>query len=286
RRAGAGADRTRDHQRHLRRNRRAHHLAAGDAGEGARRSRGKEGREHRRRVKPGAGGHHKPAIPAGRKGMETSLYSAMRLGIVHFKAYPGIETGTGPIVETLEKIYADEFWTAVEVGWMKHYRVRNTARALLDQSHLSVAYATQPKALTNKLNLNHPDRAERQKAVDAIRDCVDEARQLGAEVVRLIAGKDPGDAVREEAKKRLVDSLCQILDYAGEEKDGLAFTLKLFDRSIDKKNLIGPAPDALDIAKAVRPDFPNFGLLVDLSHFPLLDERPEESIPLLAEHLE
>lgn len=218
--------------------------------------------------------------------METSLYSAMRLGIVHFKAYPGIETGMGPIVETLEKICADEFWTAVEVGWMKDYRVRNTARALLDQSHLSVAYATQPKALTNKLNLNHPDRAERQKAVDAIRDCVDEARQLGAEVVRLIAGKDPGDAEREEAKKRLVDSLCQILDYAGEEKDGLAFTLKLFDRSIDKKNLIGPAPDALDIAKAVRPDFPNFGLLVDLSHFPLLDERPEESIPLLAEHLE
>lgn len=218
--------------------------------------------------------------------METSMYSAMRVGIVHFKAFPGIETGVGPIVETLEKICIDDFWTAVEVGWMKDYRVRNTARHLLDQSHLSVAYATQPKVLSNKFNLNHFDKGERMKAVDAIKSCVDEARLLGAEVVRLIAGKDPGEEKREEAKKLLVDSLQQILDYAGEDKDGLSFTLKLFDRAIDKKNLIGPAGDGIDIANAIRPDFPNFGLLSDLSHFPLLDEVPEEAIPQLAPYLD
>ncbi|GIX13213.1 MAG: xylose isomerase [Paracoccaceae bacterium] len=218
--------------------------------------------------------------------METSLYSAMRVGVVHFKAYPGLEAGVGPLAETLEKICADDFWTAVEVGWMKDYRVRNTCRQLLDQSHLSVAYATQPKVLSNKLNLNHPDRGERMKAVEAVKSAVDEARQLGAEVVRLIAGRDPGDEKREEAKKLLIDSLRQILDYAAEEKDGLAFTLKLFDRAIDKKNLIGPAPDAIDIARAIRPDFPNFGLLSDLSHFPLLGENPDEAIPMLAPWLE
>lgn len=214
------------------------------------------------------------------------MYSAMRVGIVHFKAFPGIETGAGPIVETLEQICADEFWTAVEVGWMKDYRVRNTARHILDQSHLSVAYATQPKMLSNKFNLNHFDAGERAKAVDAVKSSVDEARQLGAEVVRLIAGKDPGDARRDEAKKLLIDSLHQILDHTNEEKDGLAITLKIFDRAIDKMNLIGPAQDAVDIARAIRPDYSNFGLLADLSHFPLLDETPEESIPLLAEYLD
>lgn len=218
--------------------------------------------------------------------METSMYSAMRVGIVHFKAFPGIETGAGPIVETLEKICADDFWTAVEVGWMKDFRVRNTARHLLDQSHLSVAYATQPKVLSNKFNLNHFDHGERMKAVEAIKSSVDEARQLGAEVVRLIAGKDPGDEKREEAKKLLIDSLHQILDYAREDKDGLKFTLKIFDRGVDKKNLIGPAPDAADIAKVMRPDYPEFGLLTDLSHFPLLDEKPEDSIPMLSEWLD
>ena len=33
-----------------------------------------------------------------------TMYEKMRVGVVHFKAFPGIETGEGPIVETLEKI--------------------------------------------------------------------------------------------------------------------------------------------------------------------------------------
>jgi sugar phosphate isomerase/epimerase len=213
------------------------------------------------------------------------MYQKMRVGIVHFKAFPGIETGAGPIVETLEKICADDFWTAVEIGWMKDFRVRNTARHLLDQSHLSVAYATQPKVLSTKLNLNSFDARERANAIDAVKSCVDEARQLGAEVVRLIAGKDPGDEKREEAKKLLIDSIHQILDY-GAEDGPMDFTLKIFDRDIDKKNLIGHVEDAVDVARALRPSYPNFGLLTDLSHFPLLNETPEESIPLMKDYLE
>lgn len=214
-----------------------------------------------------------------------NMYEKMRVGVVHFKAFPGIETGEGPIVETLEKICIDDFWTAVEVGWMKDYRVRNTARHLLDQSHLSVAYATQPRILGNKLNLNSFDAKERGNAINAVKNCIDEAYDLGAEVVRIIAGKDPGDAKREEAKKLLVDSLHQILDY-GKEEGSMKFTLKIFDRDIDKKNLIGHFSDALDIAKVVRPDYANFGLLADLSHFPLLDEKAEEAIPLIKDYLQ
>ena len=88
--------------------------------------------------------------------MYESMYQKMRVGIVHFKAFPGIETGEGPIVETLTKICNDDFWTAVEVGWMKDYRVRNTARQLLDMSHLSVAYATQPRVLSTNAPSTKP----------------------------------------------------------------------------------------------------------------------------------
>ena len=216
--------------------------------------------------------------------MIDSMYEKMRVGVVHFKAFPGLESGEGPLAETLEKICADDFWTAVEVGWMKDYRERNTCRHLLDQSHLSVAYATQPRILGNRLNLNSFDAAGRGRAISAVKNCIDEAYDLGAEVVRIIAGKDPGDAKREEAKKLLVDSLHQILDY-GKEEGSMKFTLKIFDRDIDKMNLIGHFADALDIAKAVRPDYANFGLLADLSHFPLLDEKAEEAIPLIKDYL-
>ena len=212
--------------------------------------------------------------------MTISMYQKMRVGVVHFKAFPGLETGEGPLAATLEKICADDFWTAVEVGWMKDYRERNTCRMLLDQSHLSVAYATQPRILGNKLNLNAFDADERGRAISAVKNCIDEAYDLGAEVVRIIAGKDPGDAKREEAKKLLVDSLHQILEY-GKEEGSMNFTLKIFDRDIDKMNLIGHFTDAVDIANAIAPHNPNFGLLADLSHFPLLDEKAEEAIPVI-----
>ncbi len=71
--------------------------------------------------------------------MIESLYQMMRIGIVHFKAYPGIERGEGPILETLEKICADDFWTAVEVGWMRDYRILNSARHLLDQPFIVIS---------------------------------------------------------------------------------------------------------------------------------------------------
>jgi sugar phosphate isomerase/epimerase len=217
--------------------------------------------------------------------MIENIYQKMRVGIVHFKAFPGIETGEGPIVETLQKICEDDFWTAIEVGWMKDFRVRNTARHLLDQSHLSVAYATQPRILSGKLNLNSFDARERNVAIGAVKNCIDEAYDLGAEVVRLIAGKDPGDEKREEAKKLLVDSLHQIMEY-GKQEGRMNFTLKIFDRDIDKMNLIGHFADALDIARVMRPDYPNFGLLSDLSHFPLLKESAAEAIPTIKDYLD
>lgn len=214
----------------------------------------------------------------------TSIYAKARVGVIHFKAFPGLESGSGPIVETLEKIAADEFWTAIEVGWIKDFRDRHTARTILEQSRLSVAFATQPRVLQNKLNLNSFDAKERNAAIAAVKNSVDEAYDLGAEVVRLIAGKDPGDEKRPEAKKLLIDSLHQILDYGKEEGD-IKFTLKLFDRDFDKQNLIGPTADAVEIAEAVAPHYASFSLLTDLSHYPLLREKPEESIPQLKPYL-
>ncbi|RKX75815.1 MAG: sugar phosphate isomerase/epimerase [Spirochaetes bacterium] len=209
-----------------------------------------------------------------------SIYSYMKPGIVHFKAFPEVARGEGPYVETLKKIAEDDFFTAVEVGMVKDVKVRNEARKLLEVSHLEVCYATQPKVLTNKLNINSLDKKEREKAVDAIKSCIDEAMDLGASWVRLISGKDPGDDKRDEAKKVIIDSIKELCEYAAEQGD-LKLTLKIFDRDIDKCALIGHFKDARDVAVEVYKERKNFGLLADLSHFPLLDEKPEDAIPII-----
>jgi sugar phosphate isomerase/epimerase len=213
-----------------------------------------------------------------------SIYGYTKVGIVHFKAFPETVRGEGNIVETLAKIAEDDFFTAVEVGWMKDVRVRNEARKLLEESHLAVYYATQPAILSQKLSLNALDPAERRKALKQVKNCVNEAYDLGARAVRLIAGKDPGQEKRPEAMKLLVDSIHQICEYAKEEGE-IGITLKIFDRDIDKENLIGPFSDARALAMEVAPEHPNFGLLADLSHFPLLREKPEDAIPLIKQYL-
>ncbi|MGE5620075.1 MAG: sugar phosphate isomerase/epimerase family protein [Sphingomonadaceae bacterium] len=213
-----------------------------------------------------------------------SIYGYTKVGIVHFKAFPETVRGEGPIVETLAKIAEDDFFTAVEVGWIKDVRVRNQARNLLEEAHLAVYYATQPAILSQKLSLNALDPAERRKAINQVKNCIDEAYDLNARAVRLIAGKDPGPEKRPEAMKLLVDSIHQVCDYAKGEGE-IGIVLKIFDRDIDKENLIGPFADAQALAQEVAKEHSNFGLLADLSHFPLLREKPEEAVPLVKQYL-
>ena len=213
-----------------------------------------------------------------------SIYGYTKVGVVHFKAFPDVQFGEGPIVETLGKIAEDEFFTAVEVGWMKDVRVRNQARKLMEEAHLAVYYATQPAILSQKLNINSLDPVERLRAVKQVKNCINEAYDLGARALRLVAGKDPGDAKRPEAMKVLADSIHQFCEYAKQEGD-LTVILKIFDRDIDKESLIGPFSDARTIAQEVVKEHSNFGLLSDLSHFPLLREKPEDAVPLVKDYL-
>ncbi|MDQ7843813.1 MAG: TIM barrel protein [Armatimonadota bacterium] len=215
--------------------------------------------------------------------MDAPMKKYMRPGIVSFKAFP-LEQGTGPILESLSKICEDDFFSAVEVGWIKDPLVRDEARRILEQSHVEVCYGAQPAMFSQKLNINALDPEARRRAVNQMKNCIREAAHLGARWVRVFSGKDPGPQRREEAKKILVDSLLEICEFAqGQNNPGL--TLKIFDRAIDKEFLVGPYQDALDVVRAVRQSFPTFGLLVDLSHFSLLEEDPAVVIPALRPYL-
>jgi sugar phosphate isomerase/epimerase len=212
-----------------------------------------------------------------------SIYKYMYLGIVHFKAFPQCVGGQGPILETLRKIAEDDFWTAVEVGWMKDVKVRHEASKLLEVSHLKVCYATQPRILGQKLNPSAFDATVRAKAIDNVKRGIDEAYQLGASSVRVLSGKDPGEEKREEAKRIFIDTLKEWCEYAQQQGD-IKIYMKIFDRDIDKAALIGHFKDAADVAKEVYKEYKNFGVLSDLSHFPLLRESPAEAIPLVMKY--
>jgi sugar phosphate isomerase/epimerase len=148
---------------------------------------------------------------------------------------------------------------------------------------MEICYANQPRVFTNKLDLNSFDPKERKKAINAIKNGVDEAFQLGASCMRVFSGKHPGGEKKEEAKKILIDSLREVCQYTNEQGP-MEIYMKVFDYDIDKCYLIGHFQDAADVTAVLHKEFSNFGVLADLSHFPLLRETPEQAIPLVKQY--
>ena len=216
--------------------------------------------------------------------MTEPIQNYARIGIVHFMAYKACIGGEGPIVETLEKIALDPYFQVVEVTHMKDAKVRAQARELLVSAHMDVAFGAQPILLVGKLNINAPDAEHRKKAIEAVKAGIDQAEELGAPGCALLSGADPGAEGREAGIDLLVDSLHQLCDYAAGKNMGIA--LETFDRVPYGKNcLVGPNALAVEVSHRVRRAYPNFGLMLDLSHFPLQGEGTAYALNIARDHI-
>lgn len=216
--------------------------------------------------------------------MKNNWNDYIKIGIVHFMAFPETIKGEGPVLETVKKIVDDEFFKVIEITWIKDDEVRGKVKQILKSSGITVAFGSQPPLLVNKLNLNHPEKAEREKAVNQVKLSIDEAIFMEACGVGVLSGTDPGESGREDGRKLLIDSLKEICAYS-KEKSGPPIVLEPFDRGIGKNCLIGPSDEACEVAEEVRGEFPNFGLLMDLSHFPLLGETSDYALKKAASYL-
>ncbi len=215
--------------------------------------------------------------------MTESLHAYMRVGLIHFMAFPEAGSGQGAIDETIKKIAADDYFDAIEITWIKDAEVRKRAKALLDSSLMSVAFGAQPMLLSQKQNINSLDAGERQKAIDTLKAAVDEAYEMGAQGMAFLSGKWE-EATKEEAFKVLVDATKEICAYA-KSKGDLRVVLEVFDYDVDKSSLIGPAALAARYAEEVRKEYDNFGLMVDLSHIPLTRESAKEALLPVKDYL-
>jgi len=109
--------------------------------------------------------------------------------------------------------------------------------------------------------------------------------EWGAVGVAVLSGPDPGPEKRAEATAYLTGSLKTLCEYS-RQRGGPPILLEVFDRASYGKNaLIGPHAEAAAVARHVAAYFPGFGLMVDLSHLPLLDETAEDALRVSAQVL-
>ena len=208
--------------------------------------------------------------------MNEPMRKYFRPGIIAAMAYPSIIRGDGDIEAVIRKIATDPYFHAIEIAWIKDTDTRARVKEMLEQSHLSVVYAAQPRLLTTGLNINHIDSAQNTEALRTLKQGIDEAYELGASSFVFLSGKYD-DEHKEKAYEILLrntDELCTHAASCGT----MPVYLEVFDFDIDKKSLIGPAGLALRFAQDMRKRHKSFGLVVDLSHIPLLHESIRESI--------
>jgi sugar phosphate isomerase/epimerase len=214
--------------------------------------------------------------------MKGSVHDYARVGIVHFMSYPACMGGMGPILETVSRLANDPYFDVVELTQVHDPDLRGRVRALAEQARVELYFGAQPILLGGRLDLNHADVAERDKAISAVRNGIDQAHEMNCRGVAVLSGKVTAD--REAAQGRLVKSLKQLAVYA--RRNGMPLVLETFDQVPFGKNcLIGSTADAVAISKEVRREFPDFGILLDLSHLPLQHEASAHAVETAGSHL-
>jgi sugar phosphate isomerase/epimerase len=202
--------------------------------------------------------------------MDKHWSAYLTLSIVHFMIFPETMKGEGPVLETVRKIADDPFFGGIEISWIKDAEVRKQVKSLLEVAGLGVAFGAQPTLLMQKLDLNSADSEMRARAVAQLKEDIDLAAEMEINRLAALSGSDPGDAERPAAIDRLAASLAEVCEYG--KSHGVGITLETFDRTVDKKALIGPAAESAAFSARMRRAYPDFGLMYDLSHQPLLEE--------------
>ena len=202
--------------------------------------------------------------------MKESIHKYFQMGTILWMSYPN-----RPVLEAVKAIARDPFFDAIEITQNKDDGSREEERKLLGQSHLTVCYGAQPRLLGPKLNPNAVDEAEREKAEKTLMEAVDEAEYLGAKGIAFLAGKWE-EETKDIAYRQLLKTTGNLCAYAATK--GMQVELEVFDYDVDKAALVGPAPLAARFAADVRTRHSNFGLLVDLSHFPITHEDSHQVI--------
>lgn len=209
--------------------------------------------------------------------MKESIHKYFQVGTIQWMSHPKRD-----VLQSIRDLASDDYFDAIEVKHFSDDATRTEAKKLLEQSHMKVCYGAQPILLGGKLNPNAVDEEARLAAERALVDALDEAEYLGAKGIAFLAGAWQ-EETREEAYQQLLKTTRTVCEAAA--KKGMMVELEVFDYDMDKAALIGPAPLAARFAADVRCTCPNFGLLVDLSHFPTTYETSWDVIRTLRPYI-
>ena len=211
--------------------------------------------------------------------MKDPIQKYFQIGTIQWMSHPPVNY---PLLESVKSLACDPYFTALEVTKVADDGTRAAMKKILEQSHMKVCYGAQPRLLGSGLNPNDINEEGRKKAEATLIEAIDEAEYLGAKGIAFLAGKWEIET-KNQAYSQLLKTTRNLCDYAA--KKDMMIEIEVFDYDMDKAALIGPAPYAAQFAADMRITHNNFGLLVDLSHFPTTYESSKFVVQTLRPYI-
>jgi protein FrlC len=190
-----------------------------------------------------------------------------------------------PIQEAIRHI-ADAGYDGIDIwGGRPHVYRRDFSRQeleeierLLEDLQLSVpsfmpAFYRYPHSLTS------PNETVRQDSLDYMRECIDSGVSLGAELVLIVPGRSLHGQTREDAWKRITDSIEAVCRYASQ------YQIKLGVEAVNPyvSDVITTTSDALRMIEQF--EYENLGVVLDSGHLYLNSEPVAEAIESAGDRL-
>ena len=215
--------------------------------------------------------------------MRDPIQRYFQVGLVSAMMYaPALKEGPSAWPKIVRAIAVDDYFDVVEVNPLPNDEIRAQVAAIAEQSHMTLIQNAHGRLLGAGLNPNDINEEGRKAAEATLMAGVDEAASMGSPTMGMLSGPWTMET-REACFQQLVKTVVNVCKYA--QTKGILVELEVFDHDIAKCSLLGPAPLAARFAAEVRKQVPNFGLMVDLSHFPMTYETSAQVISTLRPYI-
>ena len=208
-------------------------------------------------------------------GAEVAARFPYSIGIVTFMAYPSLLKSDEGASRLIRKLIDDPFFDLLELPPVSVGEWQGISEAASKSGRrVSFALGMQPEILVRGLNPSSLVEEERREAEERLVALAGEACSRGYTGVALCSGPNVPEADRGRALESFKKTVSAIAEKAGE--CGIPVYIETFDTDVDKKRLIGRLDLAARLVDELRGSHGNVYILWDLSHAPLLGEKPED----------
>lgn len=199
-----------------------------------------------------------------------------KIGIVTFMIFPELLKSDEGAADKIKLLINDPFFDLLELSPIND-REWKKLQSYSRSSKIEFALGLQPEILVRGYNPSAIDENERKRAEDILARDAEIACKRGMKAIAMCSGPTVPEQKRKAAVEAFVRTAITISEKIS--RYDVPLLIETFDVKWDKKRLLGNLEFSAEVLEKIRENYSKTYLLWDLSHAPMLNEKPENLKP-------